>query len=343
MGRIIEIKTENGMELKTLIEVLKDVLHETTMQFIKGDEKVDEIATDNEDANSDTSIDSDLDSDDDSPIKKKTKKKIVKKGSNKETKKKDTKKGGLKILTIDEQQTLILFVKLHSENFLKFNCKYEKYDIGVDLVLLYGFLKTIDRTGIVTIHIDDDEPQKIIFDVECEGKTKNFKLKLMDSNHKNHQLSPPSFDMMVTMSTSEFHKICRELSGVSQFMGITCSNKKIEFKAEGDSSEYSQTYENGKEIKIQRGQKNNDAPCIVKEIYELKYLNMFSKCSNLCNDIQIFLKNEYPMFIKYTIASLGEMVIGISPVDEKAYNKNQDYDEEYDQYYANDDDIKMKE
>jgi len=358
MSRIIEVKTENGIELKTLFEVLKDVLHETTIQFIKGDDKSTNKENENGEESENTSEES-SESEEDSKSKKgkkgkkeKPKKKPIKKEVKKDAKDvkdaKDTKdekkqsKGGMKVLTIDEQQTLILYVKLASENFLKFNCKYDRYDIGVDLGQLYGFLKTIDREGILTIHIDDDEPQKIIFDVENDGKSTQFKLKLMDSNQKDHPIAPPVFDIMVTMSTAEFHKVCRELSGVSTFMGVTCSNKRIEFKSEGDSSELIKTYDNGKDVKIQKYKKTDDTPCIVKEIYELKYLNMFSKCTNLCQDIQIFLANEYPMFIRYTVASLGEMTIGISPVDEKAYNKTLDYDEENDQYYDNEDKVKMK-
>ena len=36
-GRILDFKTEHGYEIKALFEVLKDVLHETTIQFIQGD------------------------------------------------------------------------------------------------------------------------------------------------------------------------------------------------------------------------------------------------------------------------------------------------------------------
>ena len=46
---------------------------------------------------------------------------------------------------------------------------------------------------------------------------------------------------------------------------------------------------------------------IVQGIFALKHLVLFSKCTNLCNKIEVFLKNDYPLIIKYTVASLGEI------------------------------------
>ena len=43
------------------------------------------------------------------------------------------------------------------------------------------------------------------------------------------------------------------------------------------------------------------------------HLVLFGKCTNLCNSIQIFLKNDYPLIIKYTVASLGEIKLCLAP------------------------------
>ena len=35
--------------------------------------------------------------------------------------------------------------------------------------------------------------------------------------------------------------------------------------------------------------------------------------SNLCNTIELFLKNDYPLIIKYSVASLGEIKLCLAP------------------------------
>ncbi len=40
---------------------------------------------------------------------------------------------------------------------------------------------------------------------------------------------------------------------------------------------------------------------------------MFSKCTNLCQNIEIYLKNDYPIIIKYSVANLGEVKFCLAP------------------------------
>ena len=52
----------------------------------------------------------------------------------------------------------------------------------------------------------------------------------------------------------------------------------------------------------------NESPDeIVQGIFALKHLVLFGKCTNLCNSIELYLKNDYPLIIKYAVASLGEI------------------------------------
>ena len=45
-----------------------------------------------------------------------------------------------------------------------------------------------------------------------------------------------------------------------------------------------------------------------------KHLVSYCKCTNLCNSIELFLKNDYPLIIKYAVASLGEIKLCLAPL-----------------------------
>jgi len=45
----------------------------------------------------------------------------------------------------------------------------------------------------------------------------------------------------------------------------------------------------------------------------MKHLVLFSKCTNLCNSIELYLKNDFPLIIKYSVASLGEIKLCLAP------------------------------
>ena len=53
---------------------------------------------------------------------------------------------------------------------------------------------------------------------------------------------------------------------------------------------------------------------IIQGFYSLKNLNYFIKCTNLCNQIELYIDNDLPLIIKYSVASLGELKLGLSPL-----------------------------
>ena len=52
---------------------------------------------------------------------------------------------------------------------------------------------------------------------------------------------------------------------------------------------------------------------IVQGVFSLKYLTLFTKCTNLCQTIQVYLKNDYPLIICYSVGNLGEIKMCLAP------------------------------
>lgn len=371
--RIMHIETENGGELKTIFETLKDVTPEIDITFIKGDQRPEEtkkILSDDEDdpepvqkkrgrkpKKMTDKKDSDESEDDN---KSKHKKKATPKDEEESDKEKeDTKstedkvttktEGGIRILTFNDRQSLLIHIKLLSTNFPKFYVEPDELTIGMNLVEFYNFLKSIDKDGVLSMYINKSDKNKIVVDVDSNNSKTNYKLKLLDTNKRSIPLPPPNYDIVVTMDTGEFHKICNDLSQISNFMGITCTANKIEFSSQGDCAEVLKEYKNGQSVKIlpveskdKDGEKKKKSELkIVKETYELKYLLMFRKCVNICKEVKIYLGGKKPMFITYTIASLGKMTIGLSPIIDNTNSNASDVEEDNDKYY-NTDKLKMK-
>lgn len=402
MGKILEVQTEHVIPFKMLIEVLKEILNDVTIEAIRDDamnkvvqsvsdnESDNEEVNDSEEENNDSEEENDSDefneseeSEDEKYSKgkknkmtnaqlknskdtklrgkdiappprgkvedKKSNKKIDstqlsnrgkdtkqnkienKKEKEKEREEDESKSGGLKIMTVDPTKTLLIQMKLDSKQFSIFRCKPATYDICISLVQLHKLLKSLDKDDTLTISIDDDDEQHVVLKVDNQEKKceSTYNLKLMDLDKKSYKIPPIAFDAVITLDATEFHKICREMNNIAEFVEIKVTPKSITYSCTGDSSDRSTTYypgENG--IKIKFG---NTKIEIVQGIFELKYLVLFTKCASLCNDIQIFMKNSYPICIKYTVATLGKILLCLAPVDE-THNKGSfsDDDELYD-------------
>ena len=86
--------------------------------------------------------------------------------------------------------------------------------------------------------------------------------------------------------------------------GVFCTQETVLSDKENDS--------------IQITSENKDD--IIQGNFSLKYLVLFTKCTNLSNTVELYLKNDYPLIIKYTVASLGNIKLCLSPQIENSTN-----------------------
>jgi proliferating cell nuclear antigen PCNA len=340
----LTISHTNIINFRNLFEVLGQVLHELRMTFIKPDKPICNDSDDSEgENNSDESSDNESSSDSSSEEEKTTKKKSSVKDSNKMNLKKKENTGGIRILELNDHSTIIIHVKL--VDFINFDCKYPTYTIGLDPQSLYNFIKNIDKDGKMTISVNETNKGTMNIDLHNKVKQKlcSYMFKLMDLDVKTYNIPPPEFDIIIDeMKTDEFHNMCKEMAD-GRYLRVTCTEKKIEFRCKSSSGEKKREYENGGSVTISFTNKDDKSagPKIISEYFDLHNIIMFNKCRTLCSTIQIFLKNKYPMFIRYKVATLGTMQVGFTPVQEDKINKNMNYNDKNDQFY-NKPQLKMK-
>jgi proliferating cell nuclear antigen len=72
--------------------------------------------------------------------------------------------------------------------------------------------------------------------------------------------------------------------------------------------------ENNNTIKVHKNTNTNE---IVQGLFQLKHLVLFTKCTSLCPSIELYLKNDYPLILRYTVANLGEVKLVLAPIKNK--------------------------
>jgi proliferating cell nuclear antigen PCNA len=333
MGKLIEIITEHVIPFKTFIEGLKDILNEIIFEIIRDDDTNKKPVNNTKKNKKKTKeiSDSVTESESEDDPEDETEKNLNGKSNEKTIENKNKRKGGIKIAATDSTRTLLINVKLEAAQFSKFECKKSVTDLGINLQNFHKLIKTLDKDDILCMYVEDDDRQNLVLKVSNPEKKYEtiFKLKLMEINKTQFNIPPTVFDATISFETGEFHRICREMSLIAEHVEIKCTKKTITYTCKGDSSERNTMFyadENG--VKIRFGEKS---PEIVQGIFELKNLVLFSKYSNLCTDIQIFMKNNYPLCIKYSIATLGHLFFCLTPIKEDDIMENfSDEDEDYD-------------
>ena len=221
---------------------------------------------------------------------------------------------GMKIIAMDTSHIVLVHLKLEASKFEYFYCQ-KKISVGVNMLNLHKLIKTINSNDTLTLFMDESDINHIGIKIEnSEKNTKTtYKLNLLDLDNPHISIDPTQFNSVITLPSTDFQKICRDMNNVSEFVEIKNISNQLIFSCEGDFCRQETILSDSNAAvaptSITPG-KGND---IVQGVFKLKYLVLFTKCTNLCNTIELYLKNDYPLIIKYAVASLGEIKLAIAP------------------------------
>jgi proliferating cell nuclear antigen len=165
------------------------------------------------------------------------------------------------------------------------------------------------------LNIDEDEVNKLNIIIENGEKNSitKYKLNLIDLDEHNINVPPATFESIITMPSSDFQKICRDMSNLSDTIEIRNIGSQLIFGCRGDFAEQETILG---EINGNNGvnfSKTNDTQ-IIQGYYNLRHLVLFTKCTNLCNSIEMYMKNNFPLVIKFTVGSLGDLKLALAPL-----------------------------
>ena len=217
---------------------------------------------------------------------------------------------GLKLVAMDASHTVLVHLKLDADNFEQYTC-LNRIVLGINMLNFFKLIKTMSNSDTLTLFVEKENTN--LLGIKIENGEKNtltvYKLNLMDLSEELIQIPPASFDSVITMPAPDFQKICRDMHNLADCIEIESVGQQLRFKCKGDFA--SQETIMGETSSGMAFLKNNEE--IVQGIFALKHLVLFTKCTNLCNSIEVYLKNDYPLIIQYTVASLGNIKLCLAP------------------------------
>mgnify|MGYP003949561761 CR=1 FL=1 len=220
---------------------------------------------------------------------------------------------GMKIVAMDASHTVLVHLRLDGINFEQYYCK-SKLVLGVNMMNFFKLIKTMNNNDTLTLFLEKENINELGIRIENGDKNTitNYKLNLMDLNEETISVPPASFTSVITMPANDFQKICRDMNNLADSIEIKSIENQLLFSCKGDfASQETIMGETNSGMNFIKKQTNND---IVQGVFALKHLVLFTKCTNLCNSIEIYLKNDYPLIIKYSVASLGEIKLCLAPL-----------------------------
>jgi proliferating cell nuclear antigen len=227
-------------------------------------------------------------------------------------------KKGIKICSMDKTHTILIHLILNANNFEMYHCKKDRILIAVNMQYFFKLINSIDNDDTLTIYIEnDDYNDGVVKELGLKFENGNIKqskiqkLKLLEPDEEELDLPNLEFSSIINMPSCDFQKIVRDLANISEKLEIKSINSELIFKCSGQYANAeirrSETESNMQYIK-------KDKDNIIQGEFPLKNLVYFIKCTNLCNQIEMYLKNDQPLIVKYNVATLGEIKLCLTPL-----------------------------
>ena len=219
---------------------------------------------------------------------------------------------GLKIITLDPSNTILVHLKLDKENFESFYCK-DRIFIGINVLNLYKLVKTLTNNDALTLFMDENNINQL--GIRIENGEKNtlttYYLNLIEVDETTYQIPPAQFESIITMPSNEFNKICRDMSNLTDIIEIKSVGSQLIFSCKGDFATQETIIgetDSGLTFVKSCGDEN-----IIQGYYNLKHLVLFTKCTHLCQSIEMYMKNNFPIVIKFSVGNLGNLKLALAP------------------------------
>lgn len=219
---------------------------------------------------------------------------------------------GIKLIAMDSTHTVLIHMKLLQEKFEYFFCS-KKTSVGINMSNLFKLIKTMSNNDTLTLFMEKNNENQLGIKIHNDEKNSQttYKLNLLDIQDETINIPPAEFDTELTFPSGDFQKIIRDMINIAENIEIKSIGNELVLSCEGDfASQETVLGETNNGIQFSTC-KAPEYP--IQGLYSLKYLILFTKCTNLCQIINIYIKNDYPLIIKYNIASIGDIKLCLAP------------------------------
>ena len=220
---------------------------------------------------------------------------------------------GLDLQAMDSAHVCLVCLKLNESGFADYRCD-KSMNLGINLHDLSKVLKLAGNDDEMTIKSDANSSfLSISFENKKSEKSSEFQLNLINLEIDSLGIPSCEYPSCITMNSSEFFKMCKEISTVSETLNIKITDKSMAlFQFEGKLGSGKIKLKNNTD---EKGESTVIIKCNeeVNKRYGLSYINNFSKASSLSNLVEVHFSESFPMKIHLAIEDMGFVEFYLAP------------------------------
>ncbi|KAJ9097779.1 hypothetical protein QFC20_006125 [Naganishia adeliensis] len=141
---------------------------------------------------------------------------------------------GIGLQAMDNSHVALVTVQLEANEFDSYRCD-RNMPLGVNLGSLTKILRCAKDNDVVTIKASDDaDSLTLLFESPNSDRVGEYDMKLMDIDQEHLGIPDTQYDATITFSSTEFARICRDLSALGESVKIEVDKQGIRFSSDGE-------------------------------------------------------------------------------------------------------------
>ena len=220
---------------------------------------------------------------------------------------------GARVTAVDGSHVAMIHMRLYAEKCEEYYCE-GRINAGINMSAFNKLIKTVNNNDTVTFFMDRNETNELGISISNSDKNliTTFKLKLLDLDVNDINIPDVVMECIITMPSNDFQRLCRDMMNISETLTLNITEDNLYISCNGDFARQETIIG-----QATHGLVVNRHNTPVKGNFSLKYLNLFTRGSNLCNTIELYMKNNFPLILKYNIANLGEIQYVLAPKNDE--------------------------
>lgn len=224
---------------------------------------------------------------------------------------------GLKLIALDTSHVVLVHLRLDADKFETYTCLRQLH-VGVNMIKLFTLVKTVSNNDTLTLFIDETDINHLGIRIESPDTNRRttYLFNILDLDAVKIDVPSVDFSTSVTMDSGVLLKLVRDMHSHAEKVSISALNNCLYFKCIGDFSTQETVLgpSSGMTITTTGGDGAASEGTIVQGTFPLKYLQLFTRCTNLSPTVELFLANNFPICVRYGVAGLGHIKMLLAPL-----------------------------
>ena len=135
----------------------------------------------------------------------------------------------------------------------------------------------------------------------------------MDLDNEHLGIPDQKYAATIDMPSSEFSKVCRDLSQFSDSVSIAATKSGVVFSGKGETGSNVITFNGEKAAENDEAGVTFEVSEAVNSTFSIKYMLQFAKAAGLSERVRLSLSENVPIVVEYKIEEAGYVRYYLAP------------------------------